>query len=127
MTHHHRDQAQGLYRAVEAGIRIHVPPVEQDLFAAADEFWRSRPLYKDYVLRQDRFSVLNSIPGVELVPEYRTASYAGTDVEVVPTPGHTTGSVSYLVRRGGRTLAFTGDLIYAPGDDGAQLLSADGA
>jgi glyoxylase-like metal-dependent hydrolase (beta-lactamase superfamily II) len=115
MTHHHRDQGQGLERAVAAGIRIHVPPVEQDLFADVDEFWRTRPLYNDYVLRQDKFSLLSSVPGVELVPEYRTARYAGTDVEVVPTPGHTTGSVSYLVRRGGELFAFTGDLIYAPG------------
>src|SRR5919201_5497223 len=31
VTHHHRDQLQGLGRAVEAGIRIWVPLVEQDL------------------------------------------------------------------------------------------------
>jgi glyoxylase-like metal-dependent hydrolase (beta-lactamase superfamily II) len=115
MTHHHRDQAQGLQRAVAAGVRIHVPPVEQDLFAEASEFWRTRPMYNDYVLRQDKFTILESVPVYDLVPEYRTATYAGIDVEVVPTPGHTTGSVSYLVRRDGHTYAFTGDLIYAPG------------
>jgi glyoxylase-like metal-dependent hydrolase (beta-lactamase superfamily II) len=115
MTHHHRDQGQGLQRAVAAGIRIHVPPVEQDLFAEADEFWRTRPLYNDYVLRQDKFSLLDSVPTHGVVPEYRTATYAGTAVEVVPTPGHTTGSVTYLVERAGRRIAFTGDLIYAPG------------
>jgi glyoxylase-like metal-dependent hydrolase (beta-lactamase superfamily II) len=115
MTHHHRDQAQGLQRAADAGIRICVPPVEQDLFAEAGEFWRTRPLYNDYVLRQDRFTILDSVPVYDLVPEYRTATYAGVEVEVQPTPGHTTGSVSYLVARDGRTYAFTGDLIYAPG------------
>ena len=115
MTHHHRDQAQGLQRAAAAGIRIHVPPVEQDLFAEAGEFWRTRPLYNDYVVRQDKFTILDSVPVCGLVPEYRTATYAGIEVEVIPTPGHTTGSVSYLVRRRDRVLAFTGDLIYAPG------------
>jgi glyoxylase-like metal-dependent hydrolase (beta-lactamase superfamily II) len=115
MTHHHRDQGQGLQRAAAAGIRIHVPPVEQDLFADASEFWRTRPIWNDYNLRQDRFTVLDSVPVHGLVPEYRTATYAGVEVEVVPTPGHTTGSVSYLIERGGRTLAFTGDLIYGPG------------
>lgn len=115
MTHHHRDQGQGLRRAVEAGIRIHVPPVEQDLFRGVDEFWRTRPLRNDYALRQDRFSLLEPVPVDGVVPEYRTAVYAGTPVDVLPTPGHTTGSVSYLVRRGGQVLAFTGDLIYAPG------------
>ncbi|HEX6499092.1 MAG TPA: MBL fold metallo-hydrolase [Micromonosporaceae bacterium] len=115
MTHHHRDQGQGLPRAVAAGIRIHVPPVEQDLFAHVDEMWLTRPLYNDYNLRQDKFSLLEPVPVDDVVPEYRTRTYAGTQVEVVPTPGHTTGSVTYLVERDGRRIAFTGDLIYAPG------------
>jgi glyoxylase-like metal-dependent hydrolase (beta-lactamase superfamily II) len=115
MTHHHRDQGQGLPRAVAAGIRIHVPPVEQDLFGKVDEMWRTRRLWNDYNLRQDRFSLLDAVPVHDLVPEYRSRTYAGTSVEVVPTPGHTTGSVSYLVERDGRHLAFTGDLIYGPG------------
>lgn len=116
MTHHHRDQGQGLPKAVEAGIAIHVPPVEQDLFAHADEMWSSRPIVNDYNLRQDKFSILHSVPVAGLVPEYRTADYGGVRVRVLPTPGHTTGSVTYIVEaEDGRTLAFTGDLIYAPG------------
>ncbi len=35
VTHHHRDQVQGLARAAEAGIRIWVPPLERDLIAGA--------------------------------------------------------------------------------------------
>jgi glyoxylase-like metal-dependent hydrolase (beta-lactamase superfamily II) len=115
MTHHHRDQGQGLPRAVAEGIRIHVPPIEQELFADVEEMWQSRALYNDYNLRQERFSLLESVPVHDVVPEYRRRTYAGTAVEVVPTPGHTTGSVSYLIERDGRRLAFTGDLIYAPG------------
>jgi glyoxylase-like metal-dependent hydrolase (beta-lactamase superfamily II) len=115
MTHHHRDQAQGLPRAVAEGIRVHVPPVERDLFGDVEEMWQTRTLYNDYNLRQDKFSLLESVRVHDVVPEYRRRTYAGTTVEVVPTPGHTTGSVSYLVERDGRLLAFTGDLIYAPG------------
>jgi len=115
MTHHHRDQAQGLPRAVAAGIRIHVPPVERDLFADVQEMWRTRRVWNDYNLRQDKFSLLEPVPVHDIVPEYRTRTYAGISVEVVPTPGHTTGSVSYLIERGGRRFAFTGDLIYRPG------------
>ena len=37
MTHHHRDQAQGLPRAAAAGVRIWVPSVERDLFEWVDE------------------------------------------------------------------------------------------
>ncbi|MFN2418092.1 MAG: MBL fold metallo-hydrolase, partial [Candidatus Limnocylindria bacterium] len=36
VTHHHRDQVQGLKRAVDAGIEIWVPPVEQGLIADVD-------------------------------------------------------------------------------------------
>ncbi|GGK75003.1 MBL fold metallo-hydrolase [Mangrovihabitans endophyticus] len=115
MTHHHRDQGQGLPRAVAAGIRVHVPPVERDHFAELDEVWAGHAVYNDYNLRQERFSLLESVPVAEVVPEYRRCDYAGTTVEVVPTPGHTTGSVSYLMERDGRRIAFTGDLIHSPG------------
>jgi len=33
ITHHHRDQVQGLERAAQAGIEIWVPPVERALTA----------------------------------------------------------------------------------------------
>lgn len=120
MTHHHRDQGQGLPRAVAAGIPIHVPPVEQDLFARVDEMWSGRVLYNDYNLRQDRFSLLDPVPVAGTVPEYRTAEYGGIAVRTLPTPGHTMGSVTYLIDRpradaGSERVAFTGDLIYAPG------------
>ncbi|MFC7406201.1 MBL fold metallo-hydrolase [Georgenia alba] len=115
MTHHHRDQGQGLARAVASGAAVHVPPVEVDLFRSVDEMWRTRNLVNDYNLRQDRFSLLEPVEVAGTVPEYRTADYHGVRVEVHPTPGHTTGSVTYVVERAGERLAFTGDLIYAPG------------
>ncbi|GAA0899415.1 hypothetical protein GCM10009557_75280 [Virgisporangium ochraceum] len=115
MTHHHRDQGQGLPRAVAEGIRIHVPAAERDLFDDVESMWQSRPVWNDYNLRQDRFSLLASVPVHDVVPEYRGREYAGTTVEVVPTPGHTTGSTTYVVKRAGQRVAFTGDLIYAPG------------
>jgi glyoxylase-like metal-dependent hydrolase (beta-lactamase superfamily II) len=115
MTHHHRDQGQGLPRAVAAGIRIHVPPVERELFSHVDEMWRTRAVVNDYNLRQDRFSLLEPVPVTDVVPEYRTRSYGGVEVTALPTPGHTIGSVSYLVEREGLRIAFSGDLIYGPG------------
>jgi glyoxylase-like metal-dependent hydrolase (beta-lactamase superfamily II) len=115
LTHHHRDQGQGLAWAAAEGARIHVPAAERELFDDVEEMWQSRVLHNDYNLRQDRFSLLESVPVHDVVPEYRHRTYAGTDVEVLPTPGHTTGSVTYVIEREGRRLAFTGDLIYAPG------------
>jgi glyoxylase-like metal-dependent hydrolase (beta-lactamase superfamily II) len=115
MTHHHRDQGQGLHRAVAAGIPIWVPPVERDLFEAIDQHWQRRALDNYYDLRQDRFSLLEPVPVAGTVPEYRTARFGGFDITTVPTPGHTVGSVSYLVDVGGQRIALTGDLVYGSG------------
>lgn len=118
MTHHHRDQAQGLARAAAAGARIWVPPAERDLFARVSEHWQARPLDNDYNLRQDKFSLLDDVPVHGAVPEYRVTSVGGArgvDVTALPTPGHTPGSITYLIERAGRRLAFVGDLLYGPG------------
>lgn len=115
MTHHHRDQAQGLPRAAERGIRIWVPPVEQDLFAHVDEHWQQRGIDNYYNLRQDRFSLIRSVPVHGTVREYRTMPVGAFEVRTIPTPGHTTGSVSYFVDIDGRRVAFIGDLLYGPG------------
>ncbi|GAA2072948.1 hypothetical protein GCM10009840_02360 [Pseudolysinimonas kribbensis] len=119
MTHHHRDQGQGLPRAVEAGIPIIVPPTEQDLFGRVDEMWATRTLANDYNLRQDRFSILAPVPVAGTAAVYRTVEYGGIAVRAIPTPGHTMGSVTYLVEPqddpGAGPIAFSGDLIAAPG------------
>jgi glyoxylase-like metal-dependent hydrolase (beta-lactamase superfamily II) len=115
MTHHHRDQGQGLPLAVEHGARIHVPPVEVDLFSHVDEMWATRTLDNDYNVRQDRFSLLDPVPVHATVPEYRWFGVGGVELCPIPTPGHTVGSVTYLLDRDAERLAFTGDLIYAPG------------
>jgi len=115
MTHHHRDQGQGLPLAVRHGAAIHVPPVEVELFDRVDEMWATRQLDNDYNLRQDRFSILEPVPVTSTVPEYRVGTYGGVPLRVVPSPGHTIGSVSYLLERDGKLIGFTGDLIYGPG------------
>ncbi|MEV8565439.1 MBL fold metallo-hydrolase [Streptomyces sp. NPDC051322] len=115
ITHHHRDQVQGLSRAAAAGIRVWVPPVERNLIDAVDEHWRTRPLDNDYDVRQDRYSLLNQVPVAGTVAEYRTTRYGAFDIHTVPLPGHTVGSVGYLLDLGGRRLAFTGDLIHGEG------------
>jgi glyoxylase-like metal-dependent hydrolase (beta-lactamase superfamily II) len=115
LTHHHRDQVQGLRRAAEAGARIWAPPVERGLIDAVDRHWLERGLDDDYELRQDRFSLLEPVPVAGAVAEYRVERYGAYDVYTLPTPGHTIGSVSYLVEVDGRRLAFTGDLLYGDG------------
>ncbi len=115
LTHHHRDVTQGLGRARAAGARIWAPATERDLIAAADEHWQMRPIDNVYDLREDRFTILDDVPVDGSAPEYVPTTFGGVEIVAIPTPGHTPGSVSYFVERGDRRLAFTGDLIAAPG------------
>lgn len=115
VTHHHRDQVQGLARAAAEGIRIWVPPLEHDLIAHAGRHWQARQLENDYDLRQDRFSLLDSVSVAGTVAEYRRQELGGHAILTLPTPGHTAGSVTYLVEVEGRLLAFCGDLVYGNG------------
>jgi glyoxylase-like metal-dependent hydrolase (beta-lactamase superfamily II) len=115
LTHHHRDQLGGLRRAVEAGIRVWAPPLEEHLIAGISEHRAKRRTMNDYDLREDRFSLIEPVPVTGTVPEYRTERFGGFDVYTLPTPGHTVGSVTYLVEVDGQALAFSGDLVYGAG------------
>lgn len=114
VTHHHRDQAEGIAKAVLAGIPVLVPEAEAELFREADEMWQSREIYNNYNNRQDRFSILDSVE-VGVLSDYAVYEYLGMEFRILPTPGHTTGSVSVETVLNGEKIAFTGDLIYAPG------------
>jgi glyoxylase-like metal-dependent hydrolase (beta-lactamase superfamily II) len=115
MTHHHRDQAQGLARAVEAGARIWVPETEVELFSQVEARRQARATANNYNVRQDRFSLLNSVPIGGVLRDYDRLCFGRLEICVVPTPGHTPGSVSLLAEIDGCQVAFTGDLIAGPG------------
>lgn len=115
VTHHHRDQVQGLTAANKAGIPIFVPHTEQDLIGHARQTWLYRPVMNNYNNRQDRFSLLEDVRVEGTLKDYSVFEWRDMKIEVWPTPGHTTGSVSLLCELDGRKSAFTGDLIYGPG------------
>jgi glyoxylase-like metal-dependent hydrolase (beta-lactamase superfamily II) len=115
MTHHHRDQAQGLPRAIVAGARVWVPHQEQDLFARVEAHWQAREIANNYSMRQDRFSLLESIPIAGTLRDYSTPTFGATKFFIAPTPGHTTGSVTLIAEIDGARVAFIGDLMCAPG------------
>lgn len=115
LTHHHRDQGQNLEQAVAAGVRVWVPHAEQDLVANVDVHWQAREIYNNYNNRQDRFSLREPVAIAGVLRDYETRAFAGHIFQVVPTPGHTTGSITVLAEIDGRHVAFTGDLIAGPG------------
>jgi glyoxylase-like metal-dependent hydrolase (beta-lactamase superfamily II) len=111
VTHHHRDQVEGLPALAATGARIWVPENEVGLIADVDHNWQRRTVVNNYDLRMDRFSLLESVPVTGVMKDYSTVQVGHLDVTTVPTPGHTPGSVSYLVDG----QAFVGDLVHSPG------------
>jgi glyoxylase-like metal-dependent hydrolase (beta-lactamase superfamily II) len=116
ITHHHRDQVQGLHRAAQEKIHIWVPYYEQDLFyTTAGSHWQTRDTLDNYDVLQERFSLLEPVSYDQLLEDYANYPLGGYDWLVVPTPGHTPGSISLMVEIDGQRLVFTGDLLYAGG------------
>ena len=115
ITHHHRDQCAGLALAAKANINIWVPHTEQDLFHSVNAHWQSREIYNNYNMRQDRFSLLYEVPATGTLMDYETREFGGRQLTVIPTPGHTIGSVTLWLELDGVQVAFTGDLIAAEG------------
>lgn len=114
-THHHRDQCQGDQLAVERKIPIAVPAHEQHLFADAENFWRNRRVFHLYYVRNDFNTITENIPVARPLHDYSTFRWGKTDFFVLPTPGHTLGAITLLATVDGKRMAFSGDLIYAPG------------
>ncbi len=114
-THHHRDQCQGDFKAVERSIPIAVPAHERHLFAEAENFWRNRRVFHLYYVRNDFNTVTENIPVASSLADYGTFRWRGRDFFVLPTPGHTLGSISLLTEIDGRKTAFTGDLLHSAG------------
>ncbi len=110
LTHHHRDQGQGLV-GISADIRIWVPHSEQDLFASVNDHWQARQLQNNYNTRQDRFSVLENIPIAGTLRDYATYCFGAIRLQILPTPGHTPGSITIALNHGQSLLLFTGDLL----------------
>ncbi len=116
-THYHRDQCPGAHQLKKVGAKIDVPASEMRFFNNATEFWLDA--------NSSLYVSMNSRPGMMVLRELVLAergllpgeilNWEGIPIRVVATPGHTDGSLSYLVEADGKTIAFSGDLIYGSG------------
>jgi glyoxylase-like metal-dependent hydrolase (beta-lactamase superfamily II) len=116
-THHHRDQCSSVTRLVRKGTKVVVPVREKMFFDEAHRFWDSADNILDhrYDFRPHLFTLRDSVPVARALQGGDVCEWEGLKFRVLDTPGHTDGSVTYLVEVDGRRVAFTGDLIAAPG------------
>lgn len=113
-THYHRDQCQGDHR-LGSETAILVPEIERPLFDDVEVFWQSRQIWNNYDNTQDRFCRFDAVPVAGVLRDEDRLDCGGRRLAVLPTPGHTQGSVSLLAEVDGARVAFVGDLLYAGG------------
>lgn len=116
-THHHPDQASAGARLAAAGTKMIVPAAERHFFENARAVWdaANERLDHDYNCRPDLVTLRDSFPVALAVKDGDVHIWQDLTFEVIATPGHTDGSVTYIVACNGKRIAFTGDLICAPG------------
>lgn len=115
-THHHRDQASGVKKFINLGAKIGVPFKERALFENVDTFWENpQNQYHRYQLRPHLLTIRESITVDLYLSDKEIFRWRGIEIIAIETPGHTDGSLSYLIRQDGKTIVFSGDLIYSGG------------
>src|SRR5512143_3129950 len=81
----------------------------------AELFWASKQLFDMYNVRNTYFSLTRDVPVAGSLEDFGHWSWGPYAFTVLPMPGHTPGSITLLVEVDGQVVAFTGDLLYAPG------------
>ena len=116
-THHHRDQACGAYGLAEAGSRIGVPEAEKEYFANPADYWNNDGnLWRVYrSFRPHPLMLTEPLRVDQTLTDGQEISFGPAKIQVVSTPGHTDGSVSYVVDADGRRVVFCGDLMAGAG------------
>jgi O-6-methylguanine DNA methyltransferase len=115
-THHHRDQACGAHAMAARGVRILVPAAERKHFDDVASYWKN-PASRWHIYNQHPHHLMLAEPvrvdGV-LKPDQEIV-WGPARIRVLATPGHTDGSISFLVEVDGRRVVFCGDAIYDEG------------
>ncbi|MHB0858752.1 MAG: MBL fold metallo-hydrolase [Anaerolineae bacterium] len=119
VSHHHRDQCCGLVGQRPAPLSrayIIVPEAERTLFADPAAYWND-PAHRWHLYDQHphRLTLAEPVAPDAVLADGDTWCWGPARITACATPGHTNGSLSYLVEVDGLRVAFTGDLIYDVG------------
>ena len=113
-THHHRDSAVGF--PISDNVRVGVPAKETAWFSEPDIFWND-PQYRWHLYNYHPHNLMlaNAISVMDTYSDGAQFEWGPASLAVLETPGHTDGSVTYLIDVDGERFAFSGDLIYGEG------------
>jgi glyoxylase-like metal-dependent hydrolase (beta-lactamase superfamily II) len=119
-TSHHRELCQGIGRIDRSATKIAAPKAEQALFETPTKFRKWFPKLGD------KFSVYGASyvrPPAKAIPLDKTLETAkvfkwrDSDILCLDTPGHSPGSMTYVIRGNRKSIAFTGGVMH----DGAKM------
>jgi len=111
-THHHRDQACGV-GMIPAETSIGTPEMERWLFEDVGKYWEDQAnRWHLYEFHPHHLSLVESTKVTEAYADGHQFAWGPAKITVLSTPGHTDGSVSYLLDIDGRRFCFSGDLIH---------------
>ena len=116
MTHYHRDSASGVVDLATEQTQLYVPELERPYFEEVERFWND-PEFRWYLYNYHPHHLLLS-ESISVTAGLRAGDqlqFGQTQITAIETPGHTDGSLSYLVESGNRRIVFSGDLIYGRG------------
>ncbi|MCE2415529.1 MBL fold metallo-hydrolase [Candidatus Poribacteria bacterium] len=113
-THYHRDSTAGF--PIPDNVRVGVPAKGASWFSEVETFWDD-PQYRWHLYNYHPHNLMlaNSISVVDEYMEGMQFGWGPASLTVLETPGHTDGSVTYLIDVDGERFAFSGDLIYDEG------------
>ena len=113
-THHHRDSTADF--PISHKVRVGVPAKEAVWFSEVETFW-SDPHYRWHLYNYHPHNLMlaNAIAVMDTYADGVQFEWGPATLTVLETPGHTDGSVTYLIDVDGKRFAFSGDLIYDEG------------
>lgn len=114
LTHYHRDGFCGIYEMSDA--HIIAPQPEKHLLEKAEDFWCDlKNRWHLYNYRPSHLVAVENIPVSRGLIDGEVITWGQAKITSIATPGHTDGSMSYLVQVDGIRVVFTGDMIYDAG------------
>ena len=113
-THHHREQTQGYPRLKNTGAKVAVPEVEKALFETPLNFRKMAPALSDAFTVHGASYVRPAITPIKADKTFAKMddfTWQGIELWCVETAGNSPGSLSYITKKEGEWIAFTGDLM----------------
>ncbi|MGE5297359.1 MAG: MBL fold metallo-hydrolase, partial [Solirubrobacterales bacterium] len=113
-THHHREQCQGAGKLQPFKPQIAAPDAERALFEDPMQFRKVKPSLGDAHTVYGASYVRPSIEPIRLDRAFKNLdvfAWRGRELLCLDTKGNSPGGMSYLLKRDGHWLAFSGDVM----------------